>query len=388
MTHRLDPLASRTAVECQWLFAPEAVAAGFDPSFAVDFWDLTNRQDWAACEPCNAACRAATARARSPPPRTPSPSSSALSPSQAAGPVGRSGPPDYVRRFDSMTSRYVLDPHKTLRPSESCCGLVLGTPRLAEPRTPNPVAGPSCYSPLLTGASVRSAHTLPWPGRPGTERAARHPRRDDRRGEAALMARTRRSHDLHEQASAPAGRRGVVVARRPAVPGVRRARRDHECGTSTAPSTSTCTGFGTMIAGHGHPAIIAAVNARVAIGTHFAQPVPDIITVAGELARRWPLLCGASPIPAGGDARRRPPRRAVTGRARIIKVEAAITATTTPCRYRCSRGRGRRPAGAASSGPRARRRRRRHRGTHPCRPVRPPRRRAPSCSITLARSPA
>ncbi len=23
---------------------------GFDPSFAVDFWDLTNRQDWGACE--------------------------------------------------------------------------------------------------------------------------------------------------------------------------------------------------------------------------------------------------------------------------------------------------------------------------------------------------
>ena len=52
MTHRLDPVApGRTEVECQWLFAPEAVGrAGFDPSFAVDFWDLTNRQDWAACE--------------------------------------------------------------------------------------------------------------------------------------------------------------------------------------------------------------------------------------------------------------------------------------------------------------------------------------------------
>jgi Rieske 2Fe-2S family protein len=52
MTHRLEPLApGATAIECQWLFAPEAVAAGgFDPSFAVDFWDLTNRQDWAACE--------------------------------------------------------------------------------------------------------------------------------------------------------------------------------------------------------------------------------------------------------------------------------------------------------------------------------------------------
>ena len=52
MTHRLEPLApGRTSIECQWLFAPEALATdGFDPSFAVDFWDLTNRQDWAACE--------------------------------------------------------------------------------------------------------------------------------------------------------------------------------------------------------------------------------------------------------------------------------------------------------------------------------------------------
>ena len=52
MTHRLTPIAAgRTAVECQWLFAPEAADhPRFDASFAVDFWDLTNRQDWAACE--------------------------------------------------------------------------------------------------------------------------------------------------------------------------------------------------------------------------------------------------------------------------------------------------------------------------------------------------
>ena len=32
--------------------SPSEVAEkpGFDPSYAVDFWDLTNRQDWAACE--------------------------------------------------------------------------------------------------------------------------------------------------------------------------------------------------------------------------------------------------------------------------------------------------------------------------------------------------
>jgi glycine betaine catabolism A len=52
LTHRLEPLGpERTRVECEWLFAPEAVAAeGFDPSAAVAFWDLTNRQDWRACE--------------------------------------------------------------------------------------------------------------------------------------------------------------------------------------------------------------------------------------------------------------------------------------------------------------------------------------------------
>lgn len=52
MTHIMTPLAAdRTHVECAWAF-PKDVAAqpDFDPSYAVDFWDLTNRQDWAACE--------------------------------------------------------------------------------------------------------------------------------------------------------------------------------------------------------------------------------------------------------------------------------------------------------------------------------------------------
>jgi glycine betaine catabolism A len=47
MAHRLVPLEPGcTEVECGWYFP----AAGVDPAYAVDFWDLTNRQDWAACE--------------------------------------------------------------------------------------------------------------------------------------------------------------------------------------------------------------------------------------------------------------------------------------------------------------------------------------------------
>jgi Rieske 2Fe-2S family protein len=52
MTHLLTPLAAdRTLIECTWAFAPEALAkVGFDPGYAVEFWDVTNRQDWSACE--------------------------------------------------------------------------------------------------------------------------------------------------------------------------------------------------------------------------------------------------------------------------------------------------------------------------------------------------
>jgi Rieske 2Fe-2S family protein len=52
MTHRLVPVAAdKTSIECTWAFAPEAVSRpGFDPAYAVEFWDITNRQDWSACE--------------------------------------------------------------------------------------------------------------------------------------------------------------------------------------------------------------------------------------------------------------------------------------------------------------------------------------------------
>jgi Rieske 2Fe-2S family protein len=51
MTHRMTPLApDRTHVECAWYFVPPADGAALRPSYAVDFWDRTNRQDWAACE--------------------------------------------------------------------------------------------------------------------------------------------------------------------------------------------------------------------------------------------------------------------------------------------------------------------------------------------------
>ena len=41
----------RTRIDCDFLFEPEEMRGpGFDPSDAVGFWDLVNRQDWRICE--------------------------------------------------------------------------------------------------------------------------------------------------------------------------------------------------------------------------------------------------------------------------------------------------------------------------------------------------
>jgi glutamate-1-semialdehyde 2,1-aminomutase len=48
-------------------------------------------------------------------------------------------------------------------------------------------------------------------------------------------------------------------------------------------------GFGAMVQGHAHPAIVGAVRERAALGTHFAAPTEDTVAVAEELARRFGL---------------------------------------------------------------------------------------------------
>jgi Rieske 2Fe-2S family protein len=52
MVHKLWPKGpAETLITCEWMFAPQAIATpGFGPDEAVDFWDMTNRQDWHVCE--------------------------------------------------------------------------------------------------------------------------------------------------------------------------------------------------------------------------------------------------------------------------------------------------------------------------------------------------
>lgn len=81
-------------------------------------------------------------------------------------------------------------------------------------------------------------------------------------------------------------------------------------------------GYGAGLAGHAHPAIVEAVQAQVARGTHFAQPTETAIEVAEELGRRFGLplwrFCNSG-TEATMDAVHL--MRSITGRDLIIKVE-------------------------------------------------------------------
>jgi len=52
LIHRIERRGlDSTRVVCNWLFTPEVLQqSGFDAAQAVEFWDLTNRQDWHICE--------------------------------------------------------------------------------------------------------------------------------------------------------------------------------------------------------------------------------------------------------------------------------------------------------------------------------------------------
>src|SRR5580693_3758323 len=81
-------------------------------------------------------------------------------------------------------------------------------------------------------------------------------------------------------------------------------------------------GYGAALAGHGHPAIQEAIKAQVARGTHFAQPTPNAVAVARELARRFGLprwRFANSGTEATMDAIHL--MRSITGHDLIIKIE-------------------------------------------------------------------
>ncbi|MFL5761239.1 MAG: aspartate aminotransferase family protein [Thermomicrobiales bacterium] len=80
-------------------------------------------------------------------------------------------------------------------------------------------------------------------------------------------------------------------------------------------------GFGSMVQGHAHPAIVKAVQERVAKGTQFAAPVEDSIIVSEQLVQRFGLPQWRY-VNSGSEATMDAIRiaRGFTGRDTIIKI--------------------------------------------------------------------
>jgi glutamate-1-semialdehyde 2,1-aminomutase len=81
-------------------------------------------------------------------------------------------------------------------------------------------------------------------------------------------------------------------------------------------------GYGAMVAGHGHPKIVEAIESQARRGTHFAQPTKDLHAVGENLVERFGLplwrFCNS-----GTEATLEAARlmRATTGRDIIVKIE-------------------------------------------------------------------
>jgi glutamate-1-semialdehyde 2,1-aminomutase len=81
-------------------------------------------------------------------------------------------------------------------------------------------------------------------------------------------------------------------------------------------------GYGAIAVGHAHPKVVEAVQRRIALGSHFAQPTEDALIVAEDLAARTGLPLwrfNNSGTEATLDATRL--MRAATGRDLLLKVE-------------------------------------------------------------------
>ena len=146
------------------------------------------------------------------------------------------------------------------------------------------------------------------------------------REEQRFLATRQRSNELWKQAS-NAMPRGVPSSFQDTPPQpvfIDRGQGSHVWDVDGNEYIDFHNGFGVMVVGHAHPAVVAAVNDRMARGSHFAQPVAEDVAVAEELSRRfsqpqWRFTNSGTESTL--DAVRL--ARGFTGRERLIKIEAS-----------------------------------------------------------------
>src|ERR671927_659616 len=161
--------------------------------------------------------------------------------------------------------------------------------------------------------STRAATTL------DRARIAELTEREQRR----LDERTQGSRTLYERArkALSGGVASAYQAREPWPIYLSHGRGSHVWDVDGTEMVDFHNGFGSMVQGHAHPAIVDAVRRRVELGTHFAAPTEDGVAVAEELSRRFGLPRWRF-VNSGSEATMDAIRiaRAATGRDTIVKI--------------------------------------------------------------------
>lgn len=140
------------------------------------------------------------------------------------------------------------------------------------------------------------------------------------------MSRVPKSVEMHQQASKsiPGGVPSSWASSRPTPIWVSHGEGSHVWDVDDNKYVDFHSGYGANVVGHANPAVVAAVQQRVTLGTHFAQPTPDVIVVAEALTKRFGLpkwrFCNSG-SEATMDAIHL--MRAVSGRDLIIKIEGS-----------------------------------------------------------------
>ncbi len=142
--------------------------------------------------------------------------------------------------------------------------------------------------------------------------------------EQRFTARNQRSQQMYERALEvmPGGVTSSWSSTRPIPVWISHGKGSHVWDVDGNEYVDVHAGYGVNVVGHANPAVVEAVQRRVALGTHFAQPVEDAIVVAEELTSRFGLpqwRFNNSGTESTMDAIHL--MRAITGRDLVIKVE-------------------------------------------------------------------
>jgi glutamate-1-semialdehyde 2,1-aminomutase len=144
--------------------------------------------------------------------------------------------------------------------------------------------------------------------------------------ESEFLSRTPRSQAMWAQACdvMPGGVTSSWASTRPIPVWIERGQGSHVWDVDGNEYVDYHAGYGVNVVGHGNPHVVDAVQRRVTLGTHFAQPTPDSIAVAQMLADRFGLpqwRYTNSGTEATMDAVHL--ARAITGRQLVVKVEGS-----------------------------------------------------------------